>query len=282
MIKLKNILLEQENPAVVDRWSNSLMHATGNRSDKDYNTIVQMDKDRMKKNAEFVSNLDSHDAILVTQIAVSLLVPGIGLAIAAGLGVVDAGIYAYEGKSREAGLAMVFAALGALGAIPKVAKITTQVANGIAKKLLLPAAAQKFTETELRVIRWVAQNQNKIPGIISKSKYASTLKAGSRIFYNTAKRGSISALYLGGAYGVATGVGNAYNYAYDKFNKNDGSVAPLNLSPAETKKWYADKDKKDKLSKNKKINNIDLSAKPIKVDPRVQQMADSLNAVVDF
>lgn len=116
--------------------------------------------ERAKKDPEF-----KHAYLQCLQIA-SLFIPGVGLYIAAGIGLADAGAYAVEGEYYEAGLATVFALLPGMGKlVTKIPAIRWLGAKG------LTALGEKMATSKNPMLNWIERQF-----ITDMSKYKNIVK----------------------------------------------------------------------------------------------------------
>ena len=150
------VIVNEQSDYKFDRQSNAIMHATGIRSDADYNT----GNDVIKKAAEGVPlPLVDHTTMTILQIG-SAFIPFIGPFISAGIGLADAKKYYDDGDTKTAGLVGLFACIPGIGGLASkmgLAKWSAKALSEIAKKISL---GKKLLPVEIQVANKIVQYRN--------------------------------------------------------------------------------------------------------------------------
>jgi hypothetical protein len=140
---------------------------------------------------------NSHDVNQVLQIGTAFI-PVIGPFVSAGIGLVDASIYANEGRKSEAGVAAFFALLPGIGSVvskvPGVKQLGQKGMQALASKLLTKAP---LSAVEQSVVSGINLNKalikqetnNVIKSMASKAVAKVRDKATQKVMMNLAKDG---------------------------------------------------------------------------------------------
>ena len=132
----------------------------------------------IKMGADFIKE-NYHEILLVLEILTSLITFPIGLIVSAGIGFVNAGLYATEGEYYEAGITAVFALMPAIGhlvpKIPQIAKLGAKGMERLGQKLLQKSG--NLTKTEQLVAKGLIRSKDALKGIYERYMLTSAKNA---------------------------------------------------------------------------------------------------------
>lgn len=170
------------------------------------------------KQKEFFKSIDPHTVLMIVGIA-SAFIPLVGPFAAAGIGLVDAALYAKQGDPKMAGMMAMFSLLPGAGAIinriPVIRQLGVKGMSALAQKL---SKGQKITDPiELQVINGIKENVDLIKSSLDThvktlAQEAATKPLSSQIktsLTNLAKQGL---KYTGAGVGYSVGYDTATNY----------------------------------------------------------------------
>jgi hypothetical protein len=140
-------------------------------------------KSSLSKQAQDFWNEYYHEILLVLEIATSLIAFPVGLMISAGIGLVNAGLYANEGEYYQAGVTAVFALMPGIGKlvskIPAIAKLGVKGMGRLGEKMLQRSG--NLSKLERVVAVGLVKNRNFLKGIYSELMLTSARKAETNI-----------------------------------------------------------------------------------------------------
>ena len=163
----------------------------------------------------------------------ALFIPGIGLLVSAGIQLANAGLYASEGDTKEAGLATVLALLPGLSIAKKIPGVQGLTKKGI-DALIKAVQAKKVTPAQKVILNKIGVNKefikNEIESLI-KSKAAtnanqiaaSTLSPAKKTLLQKVGQGTIKTTKIGTEMAA---VGKGYQAAEIGYNKVYDFVMP--------------------------------------------------------
>ena len=182
----------------------------------DPHTLYQMDNETIHTVADIAS-------------IGALFIPGIGLLVSAGIQLANAGLYASEGDTKEAGLATVLALLPGLSIAKKIPGVQGLTKKGI-DALIKAVQAKKVTPAQKVILNKIGVNKDfikkEIESLIkTKAKNntakiaASTLSPAKKTALQKLGQGTIQLGTLGTKMAALSaglkGVEAGYNVAYD-------------------------------------------------------------------
>jgi hypothetical protein len=142
-------------PMAPEGWFNFFVNFYGNYT-KAYNSI------KTQRVTCFVSpnkqGVDPHTVFQTLGIA-SSFIPGVGLFIAAGFGLLDATTYFIEGKTTEGGVATFISLIPFISKVPGVQSFAKQTFESLVKKLLSNSALSKV---EQRAYNFIKANKQQL------------------------------------------------------------------------------------------------------------------------
>jgi hypothetical protein len=122
--------------------------------------VVQLDDPNYKGPRRGVFIADKHTGMEILGMG-SLFLGPIGLLVGAGIGLIDAAMYAEEGEGYDAGLTAVFSLLPVIGPIiNKIPGIKTLGKNGMSSLIKKIKGGDKLTKIEKEVIDGIEKNKN--------------------------------------------------------------------------------------------------------------------------
>lgn len=145
----------EQSDFAMDRRANALLNATGIRSDKDYKKVDDILTQSQKA---MFKDVDPHLVLAIVGIGTAFI-PVVGPFIAAGIGLLDAGLYYKEGDKTSAAISGVFSLLPFVGKIPGVKETSSAVWKAISSKL---ATGGKLLPAEVELVKQVGTNASSV------------------------------------------------------------------------------------------------------------------------
>jgi hypothetical protein len=112
-----------------------------------------------QKQSEYIHSINPHTLLSIASFA-SVFIPVVGPFVAAGIGMMDAGLYLKEGKKKEAAIVGVFSLLPGIvkvvKLIPGVAQLGTKGMAALGSKV---ASGAKLTTAEVGIVDSIVANQ---------------------------------------------------------------------------------------------------------------------------
>jgi hypothetical protein len=207
------LILEQKSDYAMDRQSNAILHSTGIRNQKDYNTVNSV----TKKASDSKLNINKHTAMTILQIGTAFI-PLIGPFISAGIGLVDAAMYYNEGDKKTAGLVGVFSMLPGVGGLASkmgLGKWSAKSLGKIGKKI---SFGSKLTPIESKVANRVAKHKQLIQTEMNKIGKDATIQSGKNAVKKKITKSNVikGTKKVGSELGTYAAVGYGYDKGYDK------------------------------------------------------------------
>lgn len=170
----------------------------------------------VEKQKEFFKSVDPHTVLMITGIA-SAFIPLVGPFAAAGIGLVDAALYAKQGDPKTAGMIAMFSLIPGVGSIvnriPVIRQLGVKGMSDLAQKL---SKGQKITDPiELQVINGIKENVDLIKSALDTHVKTLAQQASTKPFSSVIKSGLLKL----GKEGLKTlGLGVGYDVGYDLLN----------------------------------------------------------------
>lgn len=217
------VLLEQRSDYLIDKQSNSLLNATGIRSDDDYKKVDKAINTAMKTTK---ITLDPHTLMTIAQIGTAFI-PVIGPLISLGIGLADAAMYYNEGDKKTAGLVGLFSVIPGIGGLASkmgLGKVSSKILGNIGKKI---AKGAKLTPGEAQITSKIAKNrkllQTEINKLTAAGKNTNLAKKGvkSQLKKQGVKKSVAKTVTPIVGYGAT---GALYSTVYDKLNTQNQNI----------------------------------------------------------
>ena len=170
-----------------------------------------------------VRELDTHTKMTILEISTAFI-PFVGPFISAGIGLADAALYYKEGDKKTAGLVGMFSiipGIGGLAAKMGLKNVSTKILANIGKKI---SKGGKLSEYEVKVAKKVAKHRKLLQDEINKlAKSNKNVKLAKQNVKKRLQRkaGAKQLVKTSGGY---YGLGQTYNYSYDKLNQQNVNV----------------------------------------------------------
>jgi hypothetical protein len=199
------------------------------------------------RSARIVNNLDKqytpvidfykeykHDINMVAALGLGLFGGPVGLAIASGLGFLDAAQYFDEGDDKTGGMMLMFALIPGIGSliskIPGAKQLGSKAMAELAKKLSL---GQKITDpVEIEIVKNITKFRSLIEQEMKKIGKELSIKAASQSVRQNIKKQAVKQKLgsTGKTMGGYIALGAGYSQAYDYFlrKKEDENERLLN------------------------------------------------------
>jgi len=112
-----------------------------------------------KKQMDFVHSINPHTLLAVVGLA-SVFIPIVGPFVAAGIGMIDAGLYLKEGKKKEAAIVGLFSLLPGILTVTKLIPGITQLGSkGMSLLGSKVASGAALTSAEVKIVDSIVANQ---------------------------------------------------------------------------------------------------------------------------
>ena len=170
----------------------------------------------VEKQKEFLKSIDPHTVLMITGIA-SAFIPVVGPFAAAGIGLIDAALYAKEGDPKTAGMIAMFSLMPGVGAIanriPVIRQLGVKGMSALASKL---SKGQKITDPiELQVINGIIKDVDLVKNSLNTQVKTLAQQASTKPLSSVIKSGLTK---LGKEGLKLTGLGVGYHVGYDFLN----------------------------------------------------------------